>query len=239
MLADPGERLAALHRVRGAAGGAPAGRSSGGAPLQASCDTVAQPAHREAAGINLPRLPLQVADHARRAPAVDPAERRRHPLDRIELCGWPRVMAIAEVLALPSVERCIAVCISLVGCGQRAFGDDGLEDIAVSASGVVGPAVSDEVDRAVLGDHTMAQRTRKALVSVLADADGVARTGRHRVVDHHATDRTPRALVVSVVGSPAGTLDDPHAFCAQCRDQPVRSKGCCQRRRSISPRARS
>ncbi len=100
------------------------------------------------------------------------ADRRRHPLDREELRGRPRVLAVTEVDALEAVERPVAVRVGLVVYGQRGLVDDGLLDIVVAHPGVVGTAVADEVDGAVLGDDAVTQRARKRAVAVAAEGDG-------------------------------------------------------------------
>jgi hypothetical protein len=73
---------------------------------------------------------------------------------------------------------------------------------------VVGAAVPDEVDAAVLGDDAMRERTRQTGVALAADLHGAGRAGRHGVVDHHAVHGTPRAGVVAVVLAPVADLDD-------------------------------
>ena len=135
--------------------------------------------HPGAARVDLARLPLQVADHrAPLVPAVAPADRGRRPLDRLELGRRPRVLAVAEVLALEAVEVAVAVGVRLVVGGQRRLGDDRAQDVVVAEAGVVGAAVADEVDRAVLGDDAVAQRAGQAAVAVAADVRRCSRCPR-------------------------------------------------------------
>ena len=115
-------------------------------------DPAPQVVHRDAARIDLPRLPLLVADHRVLVPAVRAADRGRGLLDRRELRRGPGVLAVAEVLALEAVEVAVAVGVRLVV--RRAaplLVDHRAQDVVVAETGVVGAAVADEVDLAVLG----------------------------------------------------------------------------------------
>jgi hypothetical protein len=80
---------------------------------------------------------------------------------------------------------------------------------------VVGAAVADEVDAAVLGDDAVAQGAGQARATVAADPDRGLTARRHGVVDHHAVDRTPGALVVAVVLLPVTDLDDRDALVSE------------------------
>jgi hypothetical protein len=120
----------------------------------------------------------------------------------------------------------VAVGGALVRRGQRAaLGDDGGEHVGVARARMVGPAVADEVDGAVLGDHAVAQGPRQVGSAVVAQGDGGVGAGGDGVVDHHAVDRPPGALVVAVVGPPAVVLHDGDALVPQGGDEGVGGQG--------------
>src|SRR5690606_8374091 len=98
----------------------------------------------------------------------------------------PRVLAVAEVLALEAVEVPVAVGVGLVVGGQVPLGDDRAEHVVVAEAGVVGAAVADQVHAAVLGDDAVAEGAGQAGVALAADVHGVLRALGDGVVDHHA-----------------------------------------------------
>src|SRR5690606_36579958 len=188
-------------------------------------DPAAHVAHAEAARVDLPRLPLGVSDHRALVPAVVPAHGGGRALDGLELGGRPGVFAVAEVLALEAVEVPVAIHRRLVVGGQRAFGDDRAEDVVVAQAGVVGAAVADEVDAAVLGDHTVAERAGQTAVAALADAHRPGDAPGDGVVDHHAVHRAEGALVVAVVVAPVAYLDDGEPLSDQSVQKRLRGHG--------------
>ncbi len=188
------------------------GRGRGGL-AEPGGDALPHAGHREAAGVDLGVGPLLVPDHRTRAPPVGAADRRRGRLYRLQLGGGPGILAVAEVDAFEAVEAGVAVGVVLVGRRQRRrLGHHGAQHVVVAQSGVVGAAVADQVDGAVLGDHAVAEGAGKVGAAFEAQADGRVGAGGHRVVDHHAVDRAPCSLRVPVVGAPAGVLDHLHAF---------------------------
>src|SRR5690606_3660275 len=128
-------------------------------------------AHGWAGTVVLPRLPLGAADGRALVPAVVPAHGGGRALDGLELDVRPGVFAVAEVLALEAVKVPVAVGVRLVVGGQTALGDDGAQDVVVAEAGVVGAAVADEVDAAVLGDDAVAEGAGQARVALAADVD--------------------------------------------------------------------
>jgi hypothetical protein len=157
-----------------------------------------------------------VADDGLGTPAVRAADGGRRPDDRLHLRGRPRVDAVAEVLALEAVEVPVAVrrarrtVVLMRGGGPVVVPlvDDRGQHRRVAAAGVVGAAVGDEVDFAVAADDAVAERTGK--LGVAGEADG-----------------PPGALVVAVVSSPAGVLDDLDAFGAEGGYETIGGKWCC------------
>lgn len=201
---------------------------------QARLQVGAERRHREAARVRLLVGPLQVADAGLLAPAVRAANGRGGLDHRGVLHRGPGVPAVAPVLALPPVEPGVAVdgaraALVLVRGGRPgAVGlvGDGPEHRRVAAAGVVGAAVADQVDRAVLGDAPGGERAGQVRPPAEDHAHHVgARTG-HRVVDDHALDRSPGALPVAVVGAPAGHLVDGAALGLERGHQPVRAERC-------------
>ncbi len=77
---------------------------------------------------------------------------------------------------------------------------------------MVGAAVADEVDGAVLGDDAVAQRSGQGGVSVAADPHCGGGALGHCVVDHHPVHGAPLALVVAVVVFPVAYFDDGQAL---------------------------
>src|SRR5690606_34173114 len=91
--------------------------------------------------------------------------------------------------------------------------------------GVVGPAVADEVDPAVLGDHTVAQRAGQTGVALAADLHRSGAALGDGVVDHHTVHRAEGALVVAVVVAPVAHLDDGEALSDQGVQERLRGHG--------------
>ena len=188
----------------------------------------AEAGHVESARVDLPVAPFQVADGALGAPAVGAADRGGGLDHREVLDGRPRVPAVALVLALPAVEPGVAVdraggAVVLVRRGRIGavrLADDGVEHVAVAAAGVVGPAVAREVDDAVLGDAAGRERAGQGAVTVEDQPDDVRAGSGDGVVDHHTVHGAPWALVVAVVGAPAGDLVDGAALGLQRGDEP-------------------
>src|SRR5690606_18995304 len=195
---DGPEGVARPDGVRAAVAAARPGRRV----LEALGDAAADAPHGHAARVDLPGLPFGVADD-RGVAVLAPAVRAQHSGRRadhgLHLHVRPRVLAVAEVLALEAVEVPVAVGVGLVVGGQVPLGDDGAEHVVVAEAGVVGAAVADEVHAAVLGDDAVAEGAGQAGVALAADVDRGLRTLGHGVVDHHPVHRPPRALVVPVV----------------------------------------
>jgi NhaP-type Na+/H+ or K+/H+ antiporter len=193
--------------------------------LQPVTDPVAQPRHREPARVHLSGLPLQVPDHRPRRPAVVAADRRADLLDRLQLGLGPGVLAVAEVLALEAVEVPVAVGVGLVVVRQRLLGDHRAQDVVVAEARVVGAAVADQVEVAVLGDDAVAERAGQVRAAVAAQGHRLRAALGDRVVDHHAVDGSPRALVVAVVVLPVADLDDLDALRLQTGQETARGHG--------------
>src|SRR5690606_15711182 len=148
---DGPEGVAGADGVRAAVAAARPGRRV----LEALGDAAADAPHGHAARVDLPGLPFGVADHrgvAVLAPAVRAQDRGRRADHGLDLHVRPRVLAVAEVLALEAVEVPVAVGVGLVVGGQVPLGDHGAEHVVVAQARVVGAAVADQVHAAVLGD---------------------------------------------------------------------------------------
>jgi hypothetical protein len=141
---------------------------------------------------------------------VPSAHRRPGPHDRVELLLGPGILAVAEVLALEAVEVPVAVGVRLVVRRQTLLRDHRAQDLVVAEAGLVGAAVADQMDRAVLGDHAVAQRAGQLLVAVPAELDGVPAAPGHGLVDHHAVDRVPGALCepIRTIGAARATAGE-------------------------------
>jgi hypothetical protein len=211
----------------------------GGGVEEAFGDAETQPRHRNNVvrplRIALPIRPLQVPDHRLGAPVECACQSGRRPHHGLHLHGGPRVLAVAEVLALEAVEAGVAVdrpVTALVfvrggGAGAVVLGDHRGEDVGVAAAGVVGPAVADEVDGAVSADDAVAEGSGEVLDAVEAHGDGRHGLGGDGVVEHDAVDGAPLADVVAVVGAPSSDLDHFHPLIAESLDDLVGGKWRC------------
>src|SRR5690606_33564466 len=223
---DGPEGVAGADGVRAAVAAARPGRRV----LEALGDAAADAPHGHAARVDLPGLPFGVADHAGvavLAPAVRPEYGGRRADHGLHLHVRPRVLAVAEVLALEAVEVPVAVGVRLVVDGQRAFGDDRPEHVVVAQARVVGAAVADQVHAAVLGDDAVAQRPGQTRVALAADVHCAGTALGHRVVNHHPVHRPPRALRVAVVVAPVADLHDRQALSLQGLEEAARGQGLC------------
>src|SRR5690606_20307852 len=82
-----------------------------------------------------------------------------------------------------------------------------------------------EVDAAVLGDHTVAERAGQTAVAALADAHRPGDAPGDGVVDHHAVHRAEGTLVVAVVVAPVAYLDDGEPLSDQSVQKRLRGHG--------------
>src|SRR5690606_30789090 len=119
------------------------------------------------ARVDLPGLPLLVADHGPGGPALirtavgaqDSGGGANHG---VALRGRPRILAVAEVDALEAVEVPVAVGVRLVrGEGLVpvvALGSNSGKHVVVALAGMVRTAGGHQVHGAVLGDDAVAER---------------------------------------------------------------------------------
>src|SRR5690606_27376130 len=108
---------------------------------------------------------------------------------------------------------------------QALLRDHRPQHVVVAQTGVVGPAVADEVHPAVLGDDAVAQRARQARVALAAQLDSLRTALADRVMDHHAVHRPPGALVVGVVVAPVADLDGRQTLRLESAQERARGHG--------------